>query len=77
MVRIPGVDGTKAQCSSELPGLPDSLLCCHEAKRGPVEGEEGQIFLSNERLTVGGNSVEESERGCPNRPIDLGVGDNH
>jgi hypothetical protein len=77
MVRIPGVDGTKAEGRRELFWFPDSLLCGHEAKRGSIEGKGGQVFLSDERVAFGGQSIEEGERGCPDRLIDLGVREGH
>jgi hypothetical protein len=77
MVRIPGVDGTKAQCCRELPGLPDSLLSGHEANRGSIERKGGQVLLPDEWLTVGSKSIEEGEGGGSDQPIDFGVREGH
>jgi hypothetical protein len=52
-------------------------LCGHEANRGSIEGESGQVFLPDERSATGGKSIEEGEGGGSDQPIDFGVRKGH
>jgi len=77
LARIAGVHGTKAEGGLELSGLPDPLLRGHKAQWRPAEGEGGQVLLANERLALGGESVEVRKGGGPNQPIRLRAGGTH
>jgi hypothetical protein len=65
---VAGIHSAEAQRRGELSRFPNALLSRHEANGVSLKGEVGEISLSNTRLPVRCQLVQERERG-PTEPL--------